>query len=605
MTRNVSSQTPRALSGAAMNRSSDPVSNFYWKHLGVDSGGRLTAECPFCRSLGFDPGKLQVVLNPDSFFHGYFRCSNRCVGGGFPAWYARLAGILAEEVPGIDPDEYRPPLSAEYPQANINATIDSFLGHFPDALKSEFVEHCVRESVLQEMKVGFNGRYLVFPYIQEDGNCYSARCVHPDRLADFFWHGDERFSKEPFNIYNVQDIGRCENGALFICEGERNLLALRQMGFPGVAVSEVSHLERLPAALFERIRTVFLLAAHRAEAIASCRHLAARIGYRARLILWETGTPEGFDLWALAAESGKNLGDVFGRMLKATRAFSPFSNPDREYRQFLHGIQSSQQEDYQRMLSGFPLLDSAVGGIHGINVIGGGPKVGKSTFMIQIASEMAARRIPVLYYDFENGRQKIYQRTLSRLSRLETSQLHGEGLSVKETNRLQKARQILEKMMFYWRVINDRQVTPELLRRHIDFIRHETRNRYTVVVVDSLHKLPFKDFSEHRTGIDAWLREMESIRDELEVSFLVVSELSREETDGYRVTPHLGVFKGSGDIEYSADNAFVLAPRLRQDGGAEQNCLWLVASREHSPGQVADYQLDYPYWGFHEESVQS
>ncbi len=31
----------------------------------------------------------------------------------------------------------------------------------------------------------------------------------------------------------------------------------------------------------------------------------------------------------------------------------------------------------------------ALGGIHGINVIGGAPKVGKSTFLIQIGSEMA------------------------------------------------------------------------------------------------------------------------------------------------------------------------------------------------------------------------
>ena len=28
--------------------------------------------------------------------------------------------------------------------------------------------------------------------------------------------------------------------------------------------------------------------------------------------------------------------------------------------------------------------------------------------------------------------------------------------------------------------------------------------------------------------------------------------------------------------------------------------LWLVASREHSPGLVATYRLDYPYWGFEE-----
>jgi len=31
------------------------------------------------------------------------------------------------------------------------------------------------------------------------------------------------------------------------------------------------------------------------------------------------------------------------------------------------------------------------------------------------------------------------------------------------------------------------------------------------------------------------------------------------------------------------------------------NSLWLVASREQSPGKIADYRLDYPYWGFEEK----
>jgi hypothetical protein len=28
--------------------------------------------------------------------------------------------------------------------------------------------------------------------------------------------------------------------------------------------------------------------------------------------------------------------------------------------------------------------------------------------------------------------------------------------------------------------------------------------------------------------------------------------------------------------------------------------LWLVASRENSPGQVAEYQIEYPFWRFKE-----
>jgi replicative DNA helicase len=185
--------------------------------------------------------------------------------------------------------------------------------------------------------------------------------------------------------------------------------------------------------------------------------------------------------------------------------------------------------------------------------------------------------------------------------------LRENRLSEKEIKNYEEARRKLQKMFFFWRVINDRKVTPELMRKHIDFIRHETRSEYTVVVVDSLHKLPFNEFAERRTGIDAWLRQMESIRDELQVSFLVISELSRGLAGSYAEEPHLGVFKGSGDIEYSADNAMVLQPSAniaKPAGLAEKrNTLCLVASREHSPGLVADYYLDYPYWGFTEHSV--
>ena len=581
----------------------DVVSQFYREQFASEADEKLSPECPFCSQRGFTPGELLLVLNPESYFHGYFRCSNRCTPGGFPLWFARQAGLPPESVPGFDPDYQPRPLTRDYPSHHINDEVESYTNRFPDHLQAEFHSHGIQNNVLLELGVGFNGRYNVFPYWQEDGNCYAARCVHPEKEDDYFWHGDERFSKPPFTLYNIQDIARCEGGALFICEGERNLLILRQMGFPGVAVSESASLEQISSSLFERISTIFILVSNRKEAESSARHLASRIGYRARLIRWGAQTPEGTDLWQLAGENVKKLGERFASMLKETKPFSPFTSPDREYKQFLAGVESREQEEYRGMLSGFACLDDALGGVHGINVIGGGPKVGKSTFLIQIASEMAGRKIPVLYYDFENGRQKIYQRTLSRISRLSTDRLHGAGLSREESINLDQGRKKLEKMMHHWRVINDRKVTPELMRKHVDFIRHETRSQYAVIVIDSLHKLPFKDFSEQRTGIDAWLREMEAIRDEMQVSFLVISELSREATDSYRATPHLGVFKGSGDIEYSADNAMVLLPSAAGDEGSKQkkNSLWLVASREHSPGRVAEYAVDFPYWGFTEE----
>ena len=563
----------------------------------------LLADCPFCREKGLDPhGRLVVFLKKEGFFYGYFRCRNRCVPGGFPLWFARLSGLDPADVPGFDPD--REPLlkKTDYPVTNLNQEIKSYRDSMTSGLLARFHEAGVGEELLTEQLIGFNGRYLVYPYFQDDGNCYAARCVFPGRKEDFFWHGDEQIFAGKARIFNVQDIGYCENGSLFLCEGENNLLTLKQLGYPGVAVPDSQNLEKIDPEQFAFIKTLFLVTENSGESEVSVRQIASRIGYKVRPFRWPVGLPKHYSLWQLAKEKGKGFRVAVSSMIKASKAFSPFTAPAREYAHFFEELSMEAGESYAALRSGFPLMDKALGGIHGINVIGGAPKSGKSTFMIQMATEMALRKIPVLYYDFENGRQKIYQRTMCRLSKLSTEVLRKHELGEMEEERYQAACGRFEEMLASFRVINDRQVTPEIMRRHIDFIRHETNCDYTVVVIDSLHKLPFKDFSERRTGIDAWLRQLESIRDELHVSFLVISELSRGNGGSYAETPHLGVFKGSGDIEYSADNAMVLFPDWDPLASvAEQkrkNKLWLVASREHSPGLVADYELDYPYWGF-------
>jgi len=585
----------------------DPVSFFYSRYLEGEVHDRMETPCPFCAERGYAPGRLIVYLNKDSYFNGYFRCSNRCVPGGFPLWFAHLKGTPFEEVPGYEPSLNPLAHQVEYPLENINDETNSWHNMFSDAIIAYFNRHGVGKAALKEMNIGYNGRYIAYPYYQDDGNCYSTHCIHPDQADDSFWHGNETFFREPFNVYNLPDIAHCENGALFVCEAERNLLCIKQLGFPGVAVPYYQVLEKIDAALFEKIDTVFISVANTLESENSAKNLASRIGYKARILQWPNDTPRKYDLWQLARDTGKDFGRKILEMVRLSRSFSPFATPRLEYNRFLTRLEQEKGDEYKHLFSGFSLLDRALGGVHGINVIGGAPKVGKSTFLIQIASDMALRKIPVLYYDFENGRQRIYQRTICRLARMAVDEFRTAELVGDKKEQFDGACEQLQKMMFHWRVINDRKINPEMMRKHIDFIRHETKSEYTVVVVDSLHKLPFKDFSERRTGIDAWLRQMESIRDELQVSFLVISELSREGSGAYREEPHMGVFKGSGDIEYSADNAMVLYPEIEGGKpvgeGGRNNTLWLVASRENSPGRVANYQLDYPYWGFRERSV--
>ena len=586
---------------------SDAVTRFYLDQLPEAQlkNNTLHAPCPFCGGRDGREAILVVFLQPDSFFHGYFRCADGCAASGFPLHFARLRGTRLAQVPGYDPDREYFGREVDYPVRNLN----NELAGFSDKLTAESAARlhgaAITARTLAELRIGHNGRYLVYPYVQPDGNCYAARCVHPERPEDFFWYGDERFFAPEYRVFNAPEIDRCENGTLFIVEGEENLLCLKQLGLPGIAVPAAADLEHLDPRRFEWIGTLFLWVGHNAESAALARVFATRAGFKVRIVRWPENAPKNASLHSLATEQPEAFQQRVFALIREARAFSPFPSPAGEFHTFTERLAQEAGEGWAGLTTGFARLDRALGGLHGLNILGGTPKAGKSTFAIQAAADMAGRRLPVIYYDFENGRQKIYLRILSRLSRLPVEQIRAGNLAGEEAIRLTQGLRTLETLLPWLRVVNDRKLSPETMRRHIDFLRHETRSDYAVVVIDSLHKLPFKDISQKRSGIDGWLRQLEAIRDELAVSFLVISELERGPDGQFDRQPQLGSFKGSGDIGYSADNALVLLPQWDPFGddppGERANDLWVVASREHSPGLVGAYRVDYPFWGFSEE----
>lgn len=586
---------------------SGKIAEFYQRQLpdGVIDGTTLTANCPFCLHRGRkESDKIIVNLNSQDHFHGYFRCLDHCVPGGYAPHFGRLRGLDPATVPGFDPEREPYSSAEEWPLKTMNQEINKQHSTLTPDIYRYFAARGIGAETLRELRIGFNGRYLVYPYFRENDCCYAARCVSPERASDYFWLGDETFATGGRQIFNLKDIQRCEDGTLFLVEGEDNLLCLRQLGFPGVAVPASADLDLIDVSRFAYVKTVFLLMKNNPESEMAARAVAARIGFKVRIIQWPAHRKRDFDLTLLALEDLSVFAAEVNRLIEAAQAYSPFRNPAREYELFCDDLRRQHSAGYLAMKTGFAGFDRAMGGVHGLNVIGGPPKSGKSCLAQQFAAELATRRLPVIYYDFENGRQKIFQRILSRISRVSVEKFTTGELSGDEQGRFAAANESLKEMLACFRVVNDRKLTPEIMRRHIDFLRHETGSEDVIVVIDSLHKLPFKDFAERRTGIDAWLRELESIRDDLKVAFLVISELNRQEGGSYETVPHMGLFKGSGDIEYTADNALIFQPEKKIDElGANTervNDLWLVASREYSPGLIGRYRLDFPYWGFYE-----
>jgi replicative DNA helicase len=585
----------------------DAIKSFYKNHLpgAVEQGPWLKAPCPFCERRKLPkPGQIAIHIHPESYFRGYFRCTGNCVPGGFHVYFARLLGLQADKVPGHDPDAEAYAAGVQFPPRHLGAEIDQFTSLLSPDQRQRFADFGVSDHVLSELRVGFNGRYLVYPYFQENGLAYAARCVMPSREEDTFWHGNENFTKDEFRIYNIPEIERCAGGALFITEGELNLLILKSLGYPTIAVPASVDLAVIPSQRLMSVNDIFLLVANTPEARQSARELATRLGFKARILDWPAHHKRGHHLSHLAEETGTGFKGQVTAMLQGARSFSPFASPAKESQELLNFLDKEKGKALLGIETGFPKLDAALDGLRGINIMGGPPKAGKSCFFMQISTEVARRKVPVIYYDFENGRQKIYLRTLVRTSDLPEKKIRSSHLSPEESGAFDAARKNFDKMLRYFRVVTDRQLTPDLMRRHIDFLRHESRKDDLLIVLDSLHKLPFKSLTERRSGIDFWLRQVEAIRDEHQTCFLVISELSRGKEGGYREKPDMSSFKESGDIEYSADNAMILMPQWDPldpvSTGQRNSVLWLVASRENSPGRVAEYGLDFPFWRFRE-----
>lgn len=586
----------------------EQIQHLYESHLAGANrkGHHLVAPCPFCVQKNRDkPGQIVVLLNPESFFRGYFRCTQGCTPSGFHIYFGRLMGIEGARIPGFDPEADAYALKSAYPIRHLGAEIDKFTALMSQEQLDHFAQFGIGPTTLQQMRVGFNGRYLVYPYFQENGLAYAARCILPGREEDIFHHGNEAFFSGEAALYNAQEIGRCEGGALFVTQGEVNLLILKELGYPAVAVPTTEALADLTAERLAHIEHLFLLVPNTPEARMDARDFAVRIGFKARILAWPPHLQRGDHLAQLAADPATDTKKAIQKMVQASKAFSPFRAPEKDQRQFIEFIEAERGRALMGLETGFAKIDAHLEGLRGINILGGPPKAGKSCFFMQISTEVARRGVPVIYYDFENGRHKIYLRTTVRLSNLSEKKIRSGQLTPEEEAVLKKTYAQLESLLAWFRVVNDRQLTPDTMRRHIDFIQHETRKHDLLIVVDSLHKLPFKDLTERRTGIDSWLRQLEAIRDEYRACFLVISELSRGKGGGYGEKPDLSSFKESGDIEYSADNALILMPdwdpMAPTAGGQRKSILWVVASRESSPGKVADYVLDYPYWRFREE----
>lgn len=213
----------------------------------------------------------------------------------------------------------------------------------------------------------------------------------------------------------------------------------------------------------------------------------------------------------------------------------------------------------------FDQIDSKIGGYMyaGLYIIGAVPSLGKTTFCLQIADNIASQKQPVLFFSMEQSRLELVTKSIARISRKDNPGSQDRilnSLQIRKGIINKQAQDALEKYQAeiapYMNIIEGNfDTSPEEIRIEIErFIRRNKQR--PVVFIDYLQILrPMKKDkqTDTRGTIDQNLTELKRISRDNSIPIFIVSSLNR---DNYKSTGDFEIFKESGGIEYTADVLF-------------------------------------------------
>lgn len=206
--------------------------------------------------------------------------------------------------------------------------------------------------------------------------------------------------------------------------------------------------------------------------------------------------------------------------------------------------------------TGFKQLDSKANGLHtGLYVIAAGTSIGKTTFCLQIADQLATAGESVLYFSLEQSRLELVTKSIARYTAIADINTAVTSLSIRKgylpdnvldaTDRyrddVQDRLSIIEANFSY---------TPEQIENYIK--RHiSLTGERPVIFIDYLQILqPTNPKNDKRLAVDDAIQALKRMSRDLNLTIFAISSLNRK---GYYCEMEFDSIKESGTIDFTAD----------------------------------------------------
>lgn len=241
----------------------------------------------------------------------------------------------------------------------------------------------------------------------------------------------------------------------------------------------------------------------------------------------------------------------------------------------------NRKEDYSFHTS-FYDLDTLTDGLHNgeLTIIGARPGVGKTTFSLQIAKNIADRNKKVVYVSLEMSEVQIIQKILSRMTRINSKQIRNGQLTEQELEKLSLACGKLSEMKF-----NILTKTSNIQDIEIVARKMKNNNNLDLLVIDYLQLVRSKStFRGREQELADISRTLKLLSLELEIPIIALCQLNRNAS---RTKPTLADIRESGAIEQDADNVIF----LYQEGTNEN--LVTVDLQKQRAGNIGTVKLKF------------
>ena len=284
------------------------------------------------------------------------------------------------------------------------------------------------------------------------------------------------------------------------------------------------------------------------------------------------------------------------RQGKDTSALSHIGLSAAESFDRLRKLSGKDREKYLGIPTGFSYLDKMLTGMgrSDLIILAARPGMGKTSFVLNIATNVAKRGLPVAVFSLEMTKEQLTSRIISAEAHIDSQIMRSGNIQMDDWDNISRAVGEISDLPIY--LDDTSSVTVSDIKAKIRRLNQDpNRDNVGLVVIDYLQLMSSGKRNESRVQeISEITRNLKIMAKELNVPLICLSQLSRsaEKGQGRDARPALSDLRDSGSIEQDADAVLFLYRDAYYDQEEDQTkAECIVAKNRH--GEVGKVYLGW------------